>query len=241
MMAFIHGKGTRLLLNAAEVSSFFDSTQTANKLMADETTTYGTNDKTFIVGLGEGTASLTGLFDGAALAINAQLEAIIQGLTSSVVTIARAGLALGARCHLLSAEITDYEVTAPVAGVVKTKLDLEADGGINGGVVLAGQVAVTATGSQTSVDNAVLTSNGGVAHLHVTANTLTGSTTFKVQHSVDGSTWVDLVTHTVVPTITTTAERIIVAAGTTINRYLRSNYTIAGSGSVSFTSAFARR
>lgn len=240
-MSFIHGKGTRLLLNAAEVSTYFDNTQTANKLAADETTTFTNSDKTFIVGLGEGTASLTGLFDGAALAIDAQIESIITALTSSVLTIARAGLGLGARVHLLSGEITDYEVTAPVAGVVKTKLDLEADGGINGGVVLAGQVAVTATGSQTSVDNAALTSNGGVSHLHVTANTLTGSATFKVQHSVDGSTWVDLVTHTVVPTVTTTAERIIVAPGTTINRYLRANYTLAGSGSVTATIAFARR
>ena len=73
-------------------------------------------------------------------------------------------------------------------------------------------------------------------------NTRNGTVTMKIQHSTDNSTFVDLVTFTVVGSTTTTQERIVVAAGTTVNRYLRAQSTVAGTtGSITPIVAFARR
>jgi hypothetical protein len=51
-----------------------------------------------------------------------------------------------------------------------------------------------------------------------------------------------LVTFTVVSSTAKTSERVEVASGTTVNRYLRVNYTVAGStGSATPVVAFTRR
>jgi len=49
------------------------------------------------------------------------------------------------------------------------------------------------------------------------------------------------VTFATVATTVLTAERVLVAAGTTVNRYLRATSTTSGTGAVVYTVAFARR
>jgi len=116
-------------------------------------------------------------------------------------------------------------------------------GGLDGGVLLAASQTITATVANTGVDNAAASTNGGVAHLHVTTNTRNGAITVKVQHSSNNSTWADLFTFTATTSATTTSERIEVAAGTAVNRYLRANVSgFAGSsGTATITVGFARR
>jgi hypothetical protein len=67
------------------------------------------------------------------------------------------------------------------------------------------------------------------------------STVCKVQHSADNSTWADLQAFTSVATTIVTAERIKVANGTTVNRYLRAVATPAGTGSFTYHINFARQ
>jgi hypothetical protein len=128
-----------------------------------------------------------------------------------------------------------------VGDVVSVSYDAQADGGTDDAILLTALAAVTATGNGTGQDNGASTSNGGVAQLHVTANTMNNDTVFKVQHSADNSSWADLATFTTVATTVTTSERVTVATGTTVNRYLRADYTASGTGSITFTMAFARR
>jgi hypothetical protein len=152
------------------------------------------------------------------------------------------GLVVGSRCVIGQALDTKYDVKAPVGGVVSVSADFQCDAGAVQGVVLAGLSAIIATGSGTSVDGSASSANGGVGMVHVTANTRNGTNIVKIQHSADNSSWADLVTFTTVPSTTTTSERISVATGTTVNRYLRANYTVAGSsGSATITVAFSRR
>jgi len=155
--------------------------------------------------------------------------------------LAQSGLTGGLTAYLLQAKTTSYEVSSPVDDVVSVSFDVQADGGADNGLLLVDLAAVTATGNGTSRDNAASTANGGLAQLHVTANTMDNNTVFKVQHSADNSTFADLVTFATVATTIKTSERVAVASGTTVNRYLRANYTVSGSGSVTFTIAFARR
>ena len=59
-------------------------------------------------------------------------------------------------------------------------------------------------------------------------------------HSVDGvSAWATLVTFATVTAVT--AERVVVAPGTTVRRYLRVVDDVTGAGSISRGITFARR
>ena len=108
----------------------------------------------------------------------------------------------------------------------------------------------TATGhtNASSVSEAALTSNGGAAVLQVTQLALGGytSATVTVRHSSDNITFADLVAMTPVNASTNPvpgAERKLVAAGTTVNKYLSSQWAFTGSGSgmsITFALGFAR-
>lgn len=239
-MAFRHGKNTKVLMNAYDVSAYLNESSVSESVETGETTVYGKSAKTYIVGLRDATASLSGLFDGDANASDALFSGAIAAASDDNFTVAPEGLAVGRRLISLASIQTSYEVSSPVADVVSLSVETQADDRIDRGVSLCDLAAVTATGTGTAVDNAASTSNGGCGTLHVTTNTRNGATTFKVQHSADNSTWADLVTFTSVGTTTTTSERVQVTG--TVNRYIRESHTLAGStGSITFHMNFARR
>jgi hypothetical protein len=92
------------------------------------------------------------------------------------------------------------------------------------------------------VDNGASSANGGVAYLSVPTNTRNGNITVKVQQSADNSTFTDLVTFTAITSAQKISYRVEVAAGTSVARYLRVNYTVAGStGTATPIVAFSRR
>jgi hypothetical protein len=243
-MAAIHGKATLFNQDASDLTAYFNDIQVSQKIAADETTTFGAAEgaKTFLQGLKDGTIALTGLFDGVTGAIDTILSATILSASDNICTVGVGSSAVGSKARLWQSTAVTYEVHAPVGGVVATKYDAQADGGVDNGRILAGLISISTTSFQVGVDHGVLTSNGGVGHLHVPINTRNGTAVIKVQHSVDNSTWADLITFSTVGTSTTTQERIIVATGTTVNRYLRASYTPAGTtGALTITVAFARR
>jgi hypothetical protein len=88
------------------------------------------------------------------------------------------------------------------------------------------------------------TKNGGAGYLQVDALTLGGhdNLTVKIRHSADGLAWADLATFTVVAAAPV-AERIVVAAGTTVQRHLAVSWAFTGAGadpSATFLVGFAR-
>jgi hypothetical protein len=242
-MPFIHGKDAAIVHGATALTSFLNDGSVSQDIETAETTVFGSagGAKTYIVGLRDATLSASGLFDGAANAVDDVLQASIGSDTLAPVLFAQSGITAGNRCYIMQAKTTSYEVSAPVGDVVSVSYDAQADGGTDDAILLTALAAVTATGNGSSQDNTTSTANGGVAQLHVTANSMNNNTIFKVQHSADNSTWADLATFTTVATTVTTSERVTVATGTTVNRYLRANYTASGTGSITFTMAFARR
>jgi hypothetical protein len=241
-MAFIHGKSAQVLHGAYNLSSFLNDASASADVEVAETTAFGSSAKTYIVGLKDGTVSASGMFDGAANATDDVLSASIGSDTLAPVTIGYDGTTLGNRVTILKAKTTSYEVSTPVGDVVAVSYSAQADGGLDQGVSLAALGSVSATTTGSSHDNSASTANGGVAQLHVTANSRSADATIKVQHSADNSTFADLATFTVVATTVTTSERVIVASGTTVNRYLRAVNTLAsGTGSITYQVSFARR
>lgn len=243
-MTFVHGKNACVVVDAYDLSAYFNDVSWSQELSADETTAFGSGDKTYIPGIGDGKISASGMFDGTAtVGVDARMDAALGASSDSILLTAPGGNVIGYRAKLAAGVATSYEVSEKVTDVVEVKAEFQADGGIDSGIILAAakSVATATTTNETSQDNAASTANGGIAQLHVTANAHDSTTDVKVQHSANNSAWVDLATFTQVATTVKTSERVTVAAGATVNRYLRATSTTAGTGAVVYTVAFARR
>ena len=106
------------------------------------------------------------------------------------------------------------------------------------GVALTPPVTITDTTQGTSVDHGASSSNGGIATLHVLTAAATDTYSVKVRHSPDDSTWADLVTFTLDGSAIG-GEFQTVAAGTTVDRYLRYEATRTGAAGDDFELAVA--
>lgn len=247
-MAPVHGKDAALLLDSRKLSAHLNNIEAAPELDLSDVTVFDSEGHSFIPGLEGGTVSLGGIWDNpgvvdTTVGMDAELEAKLQAANGSVVSVCPAGLVRGTGgAIILVARKTAYAVAAPIGEAVAFQSSWQSDGIIDKqGVSLrdVAEGAETSTGNEASVDNAASSLNGGAATLHVTdASGTTPSATIKVQHSVDNSVWVDLITFTAATTETAEWKEV---AGT-VNRYLRVTHTISGT-TPSFTYAvvFARR
>lgn len=238
-MAFLHGKSTMVMYGGSNLSAYFNEASQSQSVETAETTAFGDNAKTYITGLKDGTFSLSGMFDGAQDAVDDVLSSVLGSATHQPLTIAPKGTAVGDVSFSGDTIQTSYEVSSPVGDVVSVSMESQVSSGIDRGLLLAAQAAVSATGNQSSIDNSTSSSNGAVGYLHLTANGQDGATTVKIQHSADNSTFADLITFTAVSAGSTAGERIEVTG--TVNRYVRAQYTLAGTGSVTITVAFSRK
>ena len=75
-MAFIHGKNTGVLVGGGNLSAFFNEASASQDVETAETTTFGSSAKTYIIGLKDGTMSVSGMFDGAEDSVDEQIEAV---------------------------------------------------------------------------------------------------------------------------------------------------------------------
>lgn len=243
-MAF-HGKGSGLLLGVLDYTGFLKEFEAGDEIELGDSTTMGNEGHRYVPGLEQGTLSLGGLLDNLATAggQDATLDAALGAAAGSVVTSGPGGLTYGARVSMIEARASSYSVSTPVGDVVSFSANLQAEGQADRGRMLAALAAVSGGVGDVDgvgIDNAASSPAGAVANLHVTANSRNGTTTVKVQHSVDNSVWVDLITFAVVGVGLTSAQRISVAG--TVNRYLRSKITKAGTtGSATIAVAAARR
>lgn len=226
-MANVHGKNTKIYLNNEDYSTYFNSIDMAKTVDVAESTTFGKSSKTYITGNKDGTLSVAGFFDATA-------DGVIQPLLANdlVLAVGVDGVDATDRVTFANGNITNYGVSAPVGDIVAVSLDFQADSGLHNGIVLENSTK-TATASGTARDNSASTANGGAGFLIVTASSGTAPTLdLKITHSADDSTYADLVTFT--QATGTTQEVKTVAKGTTVNRYLKVEYTIGGT-SPSFT------
>lgn len=240
-MPFRHGKNSAVLVDKYNISSYLNEVSSSQSIETADTSTFGTNAKTYLTGQNDATISFSGLYDGATNAIAEIFESIIDNDSTPPITIAAdGGLTVGNKAVLAQAKQTSYEVSAPVSDVVSLSGEFQVTGGMRGGVLLAAATSHSATTNGSSVDNTASTALGARANLHVTANTRTDTTVIKVQHSADNSTWADLITFTTVGATTLTSQTA--TATGTINRYLRATTTIAaGTGSITYTISLSRR
>lgn len=249
MPTFVHGKGTEVLLDEFDLSSYFNSVDASRTTDTAETTSFGSTSKSYIVGLSDGTLSLSGMFAQDTDGSDEELSAILGSTTTPVLTVNLESGTIGNRAVVAKAHQTSYAISSPVADIVTVTADFNAstDGtanltySIQSGVQLTtgASIAHSALGNLSSVDNSASSANGGMANLHVVANTLNAAVTIKVQDSTDNSTFADLISFTAVSTGAETVEQKAVTG--TVDRYVRATASSsASSGAITFHVAFAR-
>ena len=243
MPTFAHGKNVNVFLDEFDFSTYFTDVSASTSVDTAETSAFGTSAKSYIVGHRDGTVSLSGMFEAtASTGTDEFFDDALGNATKTKVIVAPAGHSNGAGAIMLVADDTSYEVSSAIADVVQASAEFQSTDAVEHGVILSSGATVSATGNGTGVDNTTSSTNGGAGFLSVPVNTRNGTIGVKVQHSADNSTFADLVSFTTVTSTQKTSERVEVSSGTTINRYLRVVYTVAGStGSATPVVAFTRR
>jgi len=240
-MSPLHGRNTQILVDQYDLSQHLNQSDSDSQISMGETTGYRAPGfaRTYLPGLRNGTLNLGGFWDAAAGATDAVVDAALGSAAGQVVTRGFDGLALGAIVQMALSRLTSYRRTSPLDGVVGITVAIQADGGVDRGISLHNLAAETTTGNGANVDNTASTPNGAVAHLHISAvSGSTPSATIKVQHSVDNSVWVDLITFTAATAVGSQRG----SATGTVNRHLRAQWTISGTTpSFTFAVTAARR
>lgn len=138
-MAFTHGKSAYFALGSAgdestetDLSSYLNETGFPQAVETAETTTFGKDSKTYVIGLKDTTISLSGLHDPT---LDDQLTSALGNETALDFTYSPEGNASGDVTYSGSAFITNYEVSAPVGDVVSISVDLQVTGDVTRGTV----------------------------------------------------------------------------------------------------------
>ena len=184
------------------------------------------------------------MFDADATNLNAihdVLSAAFASKAENVLTVGIGAFAVGSVCMMMDACQITYNRPIEAGVLLTVDASFRSSNGNNHGYFLRSASAAAGTHNGTGVDNGAASSNGGVFHVHLNNDTAT-DVDVKVQHSPDNSTWADL-TGAVVNNLSAeyASGSATVAAGTTVDRYVRSVAVVTGGSVLNLTAAFARR
>lgn len=232
-----HGKDTRVLVNDSHLSGYVSGWRFEHRrLLSDDTNLLSIGDQ-FKPGQIAGSVGITGMFDAAASGITEVLDTARTTDNGLVSTFYPFTPAVGSMVFLARGNVSGLDYPAQVKDLVRVSLTGQPEDGVDIGTSLHILGAETADGDGSSVDNTASSANGAVAILHATAFTGLTDIVIKVQHSTDNSSWSDLITFA---TVTGETWEYATASGT-VNRYLRANWDVTGTGSCTFELSAARR
>lgn len=122
-MAFVHGKNTYISLNAVDLSAFTNQSEFGREADTHDVTCYGKNDHVFKGGLGNGTASMSGIYDDTATGPRDTIEPLIG---TNVTLIRRPeGTGSGKPEDSVNVVVKSYKETSPVADMVAWAAELQ--------------------------------------------------------------------------------------------------------------------
>ncbi|HKX46587.1 MAG TPA: hypothetical protein VJP77_07780 [Planctomycetota bacterium] len=133
-MAFIHGKDTYISLNAVDLSAFVNTSELSRSADSHDVTTYGKSDHVYRGGLGDGKATMAGIYDDGAAGPRATIEPLI----GTVVELVRRPEGTGATKpeDTVDVLVMTYVETNPVADMVAWSCEMQ----LSDAVVTADQV-----------------------------------------------------------------------------------------------------
>lgn len=207
----------------------------------DSTHLCNTGDRTFKPSLKASTVNLSGSFDNDETTtdkIDNILSTAYENQASMVASMSLGTASAGGIAIMFDGAETNYEVSNELDQLIMASSDIRVSAGAYHGKWIYVGSADTETIDSASLDNTASTANGGLfhAHVHLESDSDATDASFVLQHSTDDSVWVDLVASTAIGG-TNGAITSTVARGTTVNRYLRVQFTATGGvayGSASF-------
>ena len=232
-MAFASSNKSRVLAGSFSYSCYSRGFSASTSVDMLEVSTLCDDAKAFIPGQETSTASFDLIYD-AAQAAHADTW---KTATKLPITYLPVGTAVGDDAFLFDSIRTEYSISTSVTGTVDATLSTQTTGDTGYGRCLSPLTAITADTNGSSVDNGAASSNGAVAHLHVTAFSGLTSNAVRIEHSTNNSTWTTLGTFTTATG--TTTQRLDIAG--TVNRYVRVVDDVTGTGSCTRLVALARR
>lgn len=246
-MSFLPGYGIRVYANEFAISGNVAGVNAQHqRATSDVTVVTSTGGMSFVPGLMSGSMAIRGPQDSNS-DIHAEIMAAVGVDNNLLITALPDGTAVGKPAMFILADPTEYSLDAATADALGYVVTSAADESVDMGYVLVAPTAITADGNGTAVDRGTSlsagpvanTTHGGVAALHVSAYSGFSSVALKIQHSTDNSSWSDLASFTSVTAVGW--QRLLIANGTQINRYVRAVTDVTGSGSITYLMAFAPR
>jgi hypothetical protein len=240
-MSFALGNQTRLLVNTKNVSSTINGWTASHQRAMGEVTAATDSGARWVPGLMGGSLVLRGPQDSVDQDLHAEIAAAVGVDNAFLATLCPYGTSIGQFSMSILGDLSEHTVDGQVSSAVGFSMTASADESVDMGFLVHGLTAETADGNGTSVDRGAssATTGGGVATLHLTAYSGFTSVGVKIQHSTDNSSWSDLVSFASATDVV--AERVFLATGTTINRYVRTVTDVTGTGSATFLVALSPR
>ena len=239
-MAFVPGINSRYYVGPQRFSPFGKSLSVDVTCNQIDASSQEDRAMVYVNGQKSGSASIDMMLDTSTTA-PAQFTTLNtwQG-TPQPVTVILDTPALGGVAWMLLGNESAVTFGSTVGDLVNSTVTIQPDGGVDWGQVVAVEAAATADANGTAVDGGAASTNGGVAHIHSTAFSGLTNNIVTIEQSADGATgWTTLVTFSTVTAVG--SERVVVAAGTSVARYLRVVDNVTGTGSHTRFVSFARR
>ena len=236
MPTFNHGKNAVVLLDNTNLSTTL--TDASISLTADvaETSTFTASSKTFVSGLKDGTATLSGYFESSSPDADAEFLSQL-GSSGSAFSIAPIGYTRGNPTEFGSVIETSYDRSADIGSVVAVAVAFQFDGDAYNGKSLLAPTAITSSSNQTGVDYGAAGTNGGAGVLHCTVKSGSPTLDVKIQTSADNVSYSDYITFT--QATGTTSE--LKTSASNPARYARAVLTFGGTGSITAAISFAQK
>jgi hypothetical protein len=220
-MPFVHGSKAAVWLDAIDLTTYLTAAEFSADVDTADSTTFGANWKTALVGTIGAKFGAQGYYDPA----NVQkFSPAMLSTAGSLITYGPGGLAMSAPARLIEVASTSWSESSPVGGVVAIKWDVIADTSVGFGYVanpISDLGASPATGA--GLDGLAQTTTGWQAHLHVTAVSGSGSWVVKLvdDSASNFASVADVTGGAFTTTAVATQQRLVSAAGATLRRYVR--------------------
>lgn len=227
-MAFSHGSNARVLLDGLNASNFIKEVGQDGETDTADTTVLGDSAKTYVPGLRDATANMSGLLDSNTdddnLTFSYKVEQLHRVRTQA--TYMPAGDVVGNIAYIMSGILTNNSISTSVDDMASVELEFQNCTGMERGKVLHILENETTDADGDELDNSASSTNGLTAVLHVNDVVGTDTPTLSViiEHSADNVTYTTLATF---DDMTATGSQYVSVTGT-VNQYIRASWALTG-------------
>ena len=242
-MAFLHGKGTFVVLNSFNATDYLQKIDTPYTSDAPDTTTFGHDTRTHIPGLKDGSLSAEGFFDGLSGAVDEVLNGILANQSPTAPNhicwfpggnVAGVGYGMEMIQTAYNVQGTKDDATkismAGISNVGRERLNM-----------VHPLAIATVTEHSAIIDLGVTGSLGGSAYLFITGVTGSGTADIHIDQSTNGIFGGEETVLVAMTQATGVTHERKVPVSLVIGRYIRSTCTIVGFTEVTYLVAVSKK